>query len=193
MCTSWFHEPSFRVGTATDEAFEVRCTVHLDARQTEQREQTHTKEIAVATATESDIKQLNSFLRGELSAVETYDQCISKIEKNSQIVGTLQDARNSHWRRAELLQARVAELGGKPAQSSGAWGGFAKLVEGGAKVFGESAAVAALEEGEDHGRDDYKRELKDVTPETGTFIRTQLLPAQMQTHDALSRLKKTVH
>ena len=26
--------------------------------------------------TEQDISQLNSFLRGELSAVETYDQCI---------------------------------------------------------------------------------------------------------------------
>ncbi len=147
----------------------------------------------MATAAESDVKKLNSFLRGELSAVETYDQCIAKIEKNSQIVGTLQDARNSHRQRAELLQTRVAELGGKPATSSGAWGSFAKLVEGGAKAFGESAAVAALEEGEDHGRDDYKRELNDVTPETGTFIRTQLWPAQLQTHDALSRLKKMVH
>jgi hypothetical protein len=147
----------------------------------------------VATPREADVKQLNSFLRGELSAVETYDQCIAKIEKNSQIVGTLQDARSSHERRVELLRARVAELGGKPAESSGAWGGFAKLVEGGAKAFGESAAVAALEEGEDHGRDDYKRDLKDVSPETSAFVQTELLPAQKQTHDALSRLKKMVH
>jgi bacterioferritin (cytochrome b1) len=147
----------------------------------------------VATPREADVKHLNSFLRGELSAVETYDQCIAKIEKNSQIVGTLQEARNSHERRAELLRTRVAQLGGKPAESSGAWGGFAKLVEGGAKAFGESAAVAALEEGEDHGRDDYKRDLKDVSPETSAFVQTELLPAQKQTHDTLSRLKKMVH
>ncbi len=147
----------------------------------------------MAITAESDVKQLNSFLRGELSAVETYDQCIAKIQKNSQIVGTLEDARSSHERRVELLRNRVMDLGGEPARSSGAWGSFAKLVEGGAKAFGEAAAVAALEEGEDHGRDDYKRELKDVSPETSTFIRMELLPAQKQTHDALSRLKKTVH
>jgi bacterioferritin (cytochrome b1) len=147
----------------------------------------------VATAIEKDVKQLNSFLRGELSAVETYDQCIAKIQKNSQILGTLEDARSSHERRADLLRSRVAQLGGEPSESSGPWGGLAKLVEGGAKVFGESAAVAALEAGEDHGRDDYKRELKDVSPEVRTFIQTELLPAQLQTHDALSRLKKTVH
>ena len=56
-----------------------------------------------------------------------------------------------------------------------------------AKVFGESAAVAVLEEGEDHGRDDYKRELKDVSPEVRALIETELLPAQLQTHDAVSR------
>jgi uncharacterized protein (TIGR02284 family) len=147
----------------------------------------------VATVAETEIKQLNSFLRGELSAVETYDQCIANIKKNSQIVGTLQDARNSHERRVELLRARVAELGGEPSKSSGLWGGLARLVEGGAKAFGESAAVAVLEQGEDHRRDDYKRELKDVSPEMNTFIQTELLPAQLQTHEALSQLKKTIH
>ncbi len=147
----------------------------------------------MATLAETDVKQLNSFLRGELSAVETYDQAIEKIGSNAGLAGTLQEVRDSHERRAELLRERVMNLGGEPAESSGAWGSFAKLVEGGAKAFGEKAAIAALEEGEDHGRDDYKRDLKDLSVETSTFVQAELLPAQTATHDTLSRLKKTLH
>ena len=54
-----------------------------------------------------------------------------------------------------MLRDAIVACGGTPAEGSGAWGTFAKVVEGGAKVFGEKAAVAALEEGEDHGLADY--------------------------------------
>lgn len=139
--------------------------------------------------TEKDVKQLNSFLRGELSAVETYDQCLQKIE-NPQLGDTLRDLRRSHLERARLLEQKVAQLGGQPSKDTGAWGGFAKLVEGGATVFGEKAAIAALEEGEDHGRDDYKRDLDELSADCQAFVRGQLMPEQQRTHDTLSRLKK---
>src|SRR5690606_5254473 len=106
--------------------------------------------------TEQDINQLNSFLRGELSAVETYEQCVEKMTDSS-IVAQLRSLQESHRRRAELLSDRVRLLGGKPAQGSGVWGSFAKLAEGSAKIFGESAAVSALGEGEEHGGDAYRR------------------------------------
>jgi len=63
------------------------------------------------------------------------------------------------------------------------------LREGGAKVLGKKAAIAALEEGEDHGVKDYKADVKDLDPQVRAMVETQLRPAQKQTHDRLSALK----
>ncbi len=137
---------------------------------------------------ERDIDQLNSYLKGERSAVETYDQAIEKAEGSLKM--QLQPLRDSHQQRVHKLVARIAMLGGEPAEGSGVWGAFAKLVEGGAKVFGTGAAIATLEEGEDHGKKDYARDLDELTPATRQFVQAELVPEQMRTHDALSALKK---
>lgn len=141
------------------------------------------------TSTASDIKQLNSFLRGELSAVETYGQAIEKLQQ-SNVHNELTECRTSHARRADMLRRYITDIGGSPSDDSGVWGGFAKLVEGGAKIFGDKAAIAAIEEGEDHGRNDYKRGLEDLTPSARAFVSGKLLPEQELTHAVLSRLQK---
>ncbi len=147
----------------------------------------------MATETnDGDIQQLNSFLRGEASAVETYDQAIEKLSDEPAVATELQQCRASHQKRVELLKQEVTRLGGEPAPSSGAWGSFAKLIEGGAKAFGKKSALQALEQGEDHGRNDYERDLDDVSPPVRSFVQTKLLPEQHRTHDALSALKKRV-
>lgn len=142
-------------------------------------------------ASEKDIEQLNSFLRGEISAVETYEQCIDKLD-NVALVSQLTTLKASHASRAQQLAAEIRRLGGEPDQGSGVWGGFTKLVEGGAKVFGEKAAVSMLEEGEDHGLNDYQKDLNDVSPEIRNMIATQILPEQQRTHDQLSQLKHSM-
>lgn len=139
------------------------------------------------TNNEKDIKKLNSFLRGELAAVETYDQCIEKM-KDPAVVAELRKLRSSHEYRVGQLTQRITALGGRPDSSSGAWGAFAKLVEGGAKVFGESAAISALEEGEDKGKRDYK-DLEDLSTSTREFVSRVLVPEQQRTHDTLSQLQ----
>ena len=139
---------------------------------------------------ENDIKQLNSFLRGELSAVETYDQAIQKLASESAVVSSLRQSRDSHQRRADALRTEIQRLGGKPSDGSGMWGSFAKLVQGTSNALGKKAAVSALEEGEDHGRDDYLRDLDSLSPEVRTFVQSQLVPEQHKTHDMLSQLKK---
>lgn len=144
----------------------------------------------MTTTTENTIDQLNSFLRGELSAVETYQQAIARLD-TSVNRGLLEECSRSHQKRAVLLAREVQRLGGEPAKSSGAWGTFAKLVEGGAQVFGESMAIAALEEGEDHGRDDYRRDMDELEPSARIFIEQQVLPEQLRTHDAMRALKKS--
>ena len=141
--------------------------------------------------TKSSVDQLNSFLRGEMSAVETYQQAIDKLEAFSTSRDQLLVNLKSHQDRVMMLRDAIIQLGGEPAEGSGPWGAFAKVVEGGAKAFGEKAAVAALEEGEDHGLADYKRGLDDtdLDPQSRSLVVSKLLPEQELTHRRLSNVK----
>ena len=139
--------------------------------------------------TKSSVDQLNSFLRGEMSAVETYQQAIEKLEAFSTSRDQLLVNLKSHQDRVMMLRDAIVQLGGTPAEGSGPWGAFAKVVEGGAKAFGEKAAVAALEEGEDHGLADYKRGLDDLDPNARSLVMSKLLPEQELTHKRLSNVK----
>lgn len=138
-----------------------------------------------------EIEQLNSLLRGEIASVETYTQALGAIE-DEKLLDELESCRSSHLHRAEALRKKIDELGGAPAQGSGAWGTFSKLVEGGAKLAGTGPAVAALEEGEDHGNSDYRRALTKLDEPLKSFVQ-DLLPEQQKTHQVLSRLKHSVH
>jgi uncharacterized protein (TIGR02284 family) len=135
------------------------------------------------------IDQLNSFLRGELSAVETYRQALDTVD-NVPHRSTLELCARSHQERVSLLRDEVQRRGGRPAEGSGAWGAFARAIEGVASTLGEKAAIAALEEGEDHGRDDYKRDTQKLDASARVLIETRVLPEQKRTHDAISTLKK---
>jgi uncharacterized protein (TIGR02284 family) len=130
---------------------------------------------------QDSVNSLNSLLRGELSAVETYRQAIDKVT-DLQARTQLQDAERSHALRVSKLRTRITQLGGQPADSSGPWGAFAKLVEGGAKLFGDKAAVAALEQGEDHGLKDYREESAKLDPESRRIIEQELMPEAERTH-----------
>lgn len=144
------------------------------------------------TSQNHSVQILNSFLRGEMSAVETYRQALEKIQ-NASLRPNLQDCLRSHETRVTLLKTRIQSLGGSPASGSGPWGTFAKLVEGGAKMLGEKAAIAALEEGEDHGRDDYRRDLEKLDAASRPFVATQVMPEQERTHQTISSLKRSLH
>jgi len=142
--------------------------------------------------TDKSVDALNELLRGEISAVETYRQAIDKLGE-SPTVGQLEDCKRSHEQRIPKLREEVARLGGQPAKESGAWGAFARLVEGGAKALGERAAVAALEAGEDHGLKLYRDDLDKLGGSSRLLIQQDLLPAQEQTHRDMSAPKHTLH
>jgi len=144
-------------------------------------------------STEKDIAQMNDFLRGELAAVETYDQAIDKVgDDHPNMAERLRDCRKSHRQRANDLDGYVRRLGGEPVQSSEAWGTFAKAVEGTAKLFGNHAAISALEEGEDHGLKDYEKGLDDLSADVRAYIEQHVLPEQQRTHDILSDMQDRV-
>jgi uncharacterized protein (TIGR02284 family) len=140
----------------------------------------------------TDVEKLNSFLRGEISAVETYRQALGSI-KDEGLRRQLEACLADHEHRVQSIREKVEKLGGKPAEGSGPWGVFAKMVQGGADIIGDQAAIQVLEEGEDHGLNDYQRDLEEVHGEARRFVRMELLPSQKRTHAAMSKLKRTLH
>lgn len=127
---------------------------------------------------------LNSLLRGEISATETYNQAMEKFSGQRE-EAELRRIRDEHRTAANTLRQHVHDKGGQPDTDSGLWGTWASFVQGTAKVFGETAALKALKEGEEHGIKEYRDALQDqhLPADCQSLIRTQLLP-QCQQHIA---------
>ncbi|MET0391245.1 MAG: demethoxyubiquinone hydroxylase family protein [Polyangiales bacterium] len=140
---------------------------------------------------EKSVDVLNSFLRGEISAVETYRQALDKLNASPSHT-LLHECLQSHAERVSVLTQQIRTLGGAPSTSSGVWGAFAKAVEGSAKIFGEEAAIAALEEGEDHGRNDYRRDVSKLDTASRQIVQSRVIPEQERTHAAMSQLKHSL-
>jgi uncharacterized protein (TIGR02284 family) len=133
-------------------------------------------------SSENTVAYLNSLLRGELAATETYEQALESFKSPVQI-SELKQVQSEHEQAVTTLRHHIRECGGKPDRSSGAWGAWAKLVAGAAKLLGETVALKALKEGEEQGISDYEKALQeeDLAEASQTLIRNQLLP-QTQAH-----------
>lgn len=135
------------------------------------------------------VDKLNAFLRGEISAADTYRQAIDRLSDRP-IAASLSESQKSHELRALLLKDEILRRHGEPTHGAGVWGAFAKLIAGGAKPFPETGAILALEEGENAVRDEYQRELPKLEPEARTFLEQRILPEQLRTNGTINRLKK---
>ena len=133
------------------------------------------------------IRQLNSFLRGEISAAETYRMAIDKAgdsDNNAANLGLLREIQEEHGRAAQAIRDRIRELGGEPSDSSGAWGAWAKFTQGTANLFGDASSLKSLKEGEEHGLKDFQEGVDDIDATSAELVQNQLMPAQ-QRHIAL--------
>jgi len=127
------------------------------------------------------VDQINSLLRGEISAVETYRQAVEKAgQDRPSDITQLRAIAQEHGEHAQRLRDEIRRLGGEADDSSGAWGVWAKTVEGTAKLFGDAAALKALKEGEEHGLKDYREALDDVDETARRLISEKLIPAQQR-------------
>jgi uncharacterized protein (TIGR02284 family) len=136
------------------------------------------------------VRQLNSLLRGEISAAETYRMAIDKVADSSDTAnaGLLREIQEEHGRAAQGIRDRIRELGGEPSDSSGAWGAWAKTVQGTMNLLGDGAALKSLKEGEEHGLKDYVEAVDDVDPSSAQLIQNQLIPAQQRHINLLDQL-----
>jgi bacterioferritin (cytochrome b1) len=138
-------------------------------------------------------RQLNSFLRGEISAAETYKMAIDKVSHSedagaSTNMSMLREIQEEHGRAAQAIRDRIRELGGSPSDSSGAWGAWAMTVQGTANLFGDASALKSLKEGEEHGLKDYQEGLDDIDMTSADLVSNQLIPAQQRHINLLDQL-----
>jgi hypothetical protein len=64
----------------------------------------------------------------------------------------------SHKDAASSLQTQIRELGGSPAEHPGAWGAWAKILQGG-NMPGKQTALKILQEAEKSSAEDYEKAL----------------------------------
>ena len=134
------------------------------------------------------VESLNRLLRGEISAVETYEQVIEKVKDSSELSRIMEIA-NDHREAVSTLTQHILDRGGQPEKDSGAWGSFVQTVTGSAKVLGDKPALEALKQGERIGLADYEAFLKqDVDQECKSLVQSKFLPRQKEHINAIDSL-----
>jgi hypothetical protein len=132
---------------------------------------------------------LNSLLRGELAATETYQQALDVLGHAPGAMD-LRRIHEEHRQAANTLRLHIRQAGLEPAYSSGAWGSWAGLLEGAALALGPHTAARTLKQGEELGVTDYERALQNdhLPPECKTLIHEQLLPHTREHVATLERI-----
>jgi hypothetical protein len=147
--------------------------------------------IDTITNTEFRNESINEILRGEISAKESYEQIFEKIESEAE-KNRLSEFKNEHlaaidfWKNQAELQGAVSD------KESGVWGKAVEAFIGTSKLFGNTIALKALKEGEEHGLNNYKDLLKrdDLTNLQKDQIKRQFIPMQEKHINSLNAMIK---
>jgi bacterioferritin (cytochrome b1) len=67
---------------------------------------------------QTSIEELNTYLKGEYMAIDSYEKYIKKIH-DTQTKAEMQNILEDHKQHAEMISDRIEHLGGKPAKSLG--------------------------------------------------------------------------
>ena len=138
------------------------------------------------------IETLDKLLKNELSATETYQQTLDMLREDAELGDSvaLMPIYENHKEAVSSLQTQIRYLGGTPAEDSGTWGTWAKIVLGGADLMGKETVLKALQEGERKGAENYEEALKitELPSDIRSLIETKLLSGQQGHIRTLDRL-----
>lgn len=132
---------------------------------------------------------LESIIRGERAAVETYRQVFEKYGDDPQM-DELRECSAEHKKAVDFLTQVASEHGVEIPQSSGTWGDFAEFVTGTAKAVGKTSALRALKAGEEYGKKQYK-DLCDSNSLPSTLhakVENEFLPSQEKHISCINRI-----
>ena len=136
-----------------------------------------------------DIDDLNSSLRGELAAIDTYRKALEKSRSkyaNDPKYQQLEKMLRDHEQAATLLTSLVRQKGGEPETDSGAWGTWSKTVMGASSLFGDKAALKALKQGEESGIKQYRSLIDDT--DTPADVRDAAMKLMNNDKEHITRL-----
>jgi uncharacterized protein (TIGR02284 family) len=144
-------------------------------------------------STDTLLHDLNKLLRGELSATETYHQALDKISDeygNDAKFQQLAQMQRDHEQAVRELRGLIERLGGTPSNDSGPWGTWSNTVMGAARLFGDRAALNALQNGEKSGLNDYQDVIQgDRTPDE---LRHALRPFMTRNQEHIQQLEQMI-
>ena len=125
------------------------------------------------------IDNMEEVLRGEMSAVEAYEQVIEKIDETPEVIH-LRELLINHREAVSYWKRQVRTEHATPDNFSGTWGVFVETFVGVAKLLGSTATLKALKEGEEHGLSQYENLLEDESASlvNKNYIRNVLIPNQ---------------
>ncbi len=137
---------------------------------------------------EETTEYLNKILRGEISAVEAYQQVIEKFSADAESL-QLSRFQNEHSRAVAKLKECIQNSLEVPSPDSGVWGTAVATIVGAAKLAGNKASLKSLLEGEEHGLKEYEEVLKmNLAPEERDLVERDLKPALKQHIAELKRM-----
>lgn len=141
-------------------------------------------------ANEKGVEKLNELLRGEISAVETYQQALEKVAPTEKNYEPIRQALKNHQQACESLKSEIQAMKATPSTESGAWGAWSQTIVGSAKLIGDETALKALKEGEEHGLKEYRAALlnADVPEKTKSLIRKKLIVRQEEHINSINKL-----
>ncbi|MES2769277.1 MAG: ferritin-like domain-containing protein [Bdellovibrionota bacterium] len=132
---------------------------------------------------ENKSNYLNKILRGEISAVEAYEQVIPTFKDKTDRL-RLTEIRDEHDRIVIKLKALVEHSMFAADESSGSWGTIVTTIVGAAKLVSNTISLVTLMEGEEHGLRLYKEALEyNLTEEEHELIVEDIMPL-LQKHIA---------
>lgn len=142
-------------------------------------------------ATGPAFKDIHKVLRGELSAVKAYKQSLESLEGDAE-VNRIKKFCHDHEMAADYWKHQLRIEGELPESEPGVWGGFVKSLVGTAKLFGNTAALKALKEGESHGLSLYKDLLdsKDLSAAQKSRLVNTFIPNQESHIESIDALMK---
>lgn len=131
----------------------------------------------------NETTQLDDLVRGEEAAIKAYDEALKDVKDQKQRA-KLESIRKDHVTAVSYLSKYVASKEDilEDTESAGAWGTFSKAWVKTRSFTGNTGAVKALSQGEEHGVNEYKEALKDdsLSAELKQEIKTKLLPNQQK-------------
>ncbi|MDT4288399.1 DUF2383 domain-containing protein [Methylomonas sp. MO1] len=139
-----------------------------------------------------NIEKIDSLLKNEISATETYRQALESFWKDTRRceVDSLLQICQDHNEAAALLKAQIRQLGGAPSDKSSNWGTWEKIFQIGVNMLGKYSAIEALRDVEFSCSKAYGQALLDYQLPLAlrSLIETKLLPnlqSNMRTLDQL--------